>query len=723
MKRGNLDRYEKAFIPQLEQSDCGVACLASAARFFGGDVRIGRLREISGTGKQGTTLLGLFEAAQASGFSAEAFSAGIDDLKDLKNPCILHVLMEKRLQHYVICYGWQNDHFIISDPAKGVARYTASELEEIWISKALLVLQPGEHFVKASAIKREKLLWLRRLIEADSNILGVALFLGIAITVLSLSTAIFSQKLIDDILPNKKELKLAVGLSLLLFLLLVRSLVSYIRQYFLLRQTKDFNNRIITDFYGKLLRLPKSFFDSRKVGELVARMNDTGRIQNAISYMGASLVIDVLLVIFASVFLLAYSPALGLLGLASIPLLFAITYAYHRKIVRSQKEVMQMYAMNEANYVDTIQGIRDIKSLNREEQFTGSTRKIYNVFQDRIYDLGKVRIGFNLATEISGTLLMVGIITWGSMFVLDNQLRPGELMAVIQMTGMLMPAAGRLALTNIQLQEARVAFDRMFEFTSVKPEYDPSEEKEKHQVNEFRELELDNVSFRFPGRQRLLKDVSFRLAKGEMIAILGESGSGKSTTLQVLERFYFPAGGSIKANGIDWGRISTPAWRAITSSVPQDIKLFSGTLAENICPGISEAEAVSVIEFCKAYGFHHYFMQFPQGYSTILGEDGINISGGQQQLVAIARALYKKPQLLLMDEPTSAMDRNTEGFIMDLLQGLRNEMAIIMVTHRIRTAKRADRIYVLENGSITTRGNHDELLQGENLYSLSWRDQ
>jgi ABC-type bacteriocin/lantibiotic exporter with double-glycine peptidase domain len=716
----DLGPYKKAFVPQLEQSDCGVACLAGLVKYYGGEAKLDRLRELSGTGTQGTTMLGLCECARETGFEADAYQADIPALKENKKPCILHVIIDERQHHYVICYGFTGDRFIISDPAKGVALFTAEELSAIWKSKALLLLSPGSGFVLSADEKKEKTSWLRKLIETDLNILGVALFLGIAIAVLGLATAVFSQKLIDDILPNSKQVKLTVGLSLLFFLLTVRSLLLYIRQYFLLQQSRDFNNRIITLFYNSLLRLPKSFFDTRKTGELIARMNDTGRIQSTLSYLAANLMIDVLLVVVSSVFLLGYSWQLGLVGLLSVPAFFAITWMWNGKIVEAQKDVMRSYARNEGNYVDTIQGVSVIKSSNKEELYSQLTRNIYDSFQEKVYTLGKVRIGFNLAGDLISTVLMCAILSWGSVMVLDEGMKLGAFMAVVQMTGMLMPAAVRLALTNVQLQEAKVAFERMYEFASIRPEYE--EARDKEQLKEFHSLEAVNISFRFPGRQLLLRNISFEVKKGEMIAILGESGSGKSTLLQVLERFYKHAEGAIQVNGIHSNNTDTRSWRAITASVPQQVKIFNGTLIDNICLGEGAKHAEEVVSFCMQHGFHKYFMQLPQNYLTIIGEEGVSLSGGQQQLVAIARALYRKPQLLLMDEPTSAMDRNTEGFIMNILMQAKNEMGIVLVTHRTKTAKLADRIYILENGVIHASGRHEELLLEENLYSLSWRE-
>ncbi len=714
--------YKKAFIRQQDQSDCGVACLASLVRYYGGEMHLERLRELSGTDKQGTTMLGLFQAANAIGFEAEAFEADIENLRKVAHPTLLHVIIDNQLQHFVICYGYNAGKFIISDPAKGVTTYSEEALEAVWQSHALLVLKPVS-IQQSADIKRDKKYWIKQLIKEDINILGVALVLGAVVSLLSLATAIFSQKLIDDILPEEHLQKLWVGLGLLFFLLLVKSGISYIRQSFLLRQAKAFNNRIINYFFGALMYLPKPFFDNRKTGDLVARLNDTIRIQSAISYITTNLMIDVLMILLTVTFIAFYSGMLGLIALAILPLYFLIVYCFHQKIVNGQREVMAAYAKNESNYVDTIQGIGAIKGANKEGLFAHVTKNVYDFFQLKIYALGHIRIRFNLVTEIAGTVIIVSILTLSSIMVLDGeQLKLGQMMAVVQMTAILLPSAGRLALTNIQLQEARVAFDRMYEFTSILPEYIPEEDQKKDAISDFQSLEVTALSFRFPGRSPLLKGLNFSVQKGEMITLFGESGSGKSTTMQILQKFYRYEEGEIAVNGQPWNTLSMIGWRKIIAIVPQQVKIFNGNLIDNICMGTPPESNEAMMTFLTQYGFDQYFQQFPQGFATLLGEGGVNISGGQQQVVALARALYHQPQLLLLDEATAAMDRNTEAFVIRLLHQIKKEMGIITISHRVKTARNCDRIYVLENGTIVASGPHDKLMQSKNLYSDTWND-
>lgn len=725
-KTRKMTHLNKYHIRQQDQTDCGVAALKAGLRYHGSDASLERLRELSGTSIQGTSMLGLFQAANQLGLKAEGFEADIENLKSVKELCILHVLMEERLQHYVVCYGYdpEEDVFLIGDPGKrSVEALFPDDLDKIWVSKALLRIQPTGQLMKTKEEKWARWNWLSQFVEPDMNLLGVALAIGIAIAILGLSTAIFSQKLLDDILPSGDKLRLFAGTALLAFLLLVKGGFGYIRQLFLLRQSKDFNIRIIDFFYGALLHLPKFFFDNRKTGDLIARMNDTGRIQRTISRIVSSVMIDLLLVLVATVAVFFYHWAIGLIALGWIPVFAWIVYRFHPQILKGQRQVMAAYAHNESNYVDTIQGAGEIKIANRQGIFSAITHKVYSLFQQAIFDLGKVGIRFNLATELSAAIFLTIIILASSLWVLKGILTIGAIIAILQMTGIIMGSAGQLAMANIQLQEARVAFDRMQEFTTIPREFDTDADQQMKGIDIFQRLEAKNLSFRFPGRKRLLEDISFEVQKGEMIAILGESGCGKSTLLQVLQKFYLPEEGSLSLNGeSSWGSLSTAKWRDLLGVIPQQIKLFNGSLIDNILLGKAVEDPKELEMFMLEYGFDPYFKKFPNGYSTILGEQGVNISGGQQQIVALARALWHKPQLLLLDEPTAALDRNTERFVLDLLNKIKKDTAIILLTHRISTAKDTDRIYVIEEGRIAAQGDHHSLLTGSNLYADAWAD-
>jgi len=691
-------------------------------RYYGGEARLERLRELSGTRKQGTTLLGLYQTAADTGLKAGAFEADITNLQKFDKPYIIHVIRKEHFQHYVVCFGYHDGSFVIADPADSIKTMKPEELESIWQSKALLVLEPNESFKGRKRVLKEKIQWFREIVKSDLNISGLALALGIIISILNLSTAIFSQKLIDDILPYRNTLKLVVGLTLLGFLLLVKNGLTYIRRLFLIDQSRDFNKRIIHYFYSKILRLLQLFFDSRKSGDLIARMYDISKLQHTITYLIGQVMIHVMIAVSSATFIFAYSISTGCIVLSCIPFYVLLMLHYQKPILEGERGVMEAHALNESNYIDTIQGSATIKVGNKESFFSGVTASVYGFFQDQIYRLGKIGIGFNFFTETIGVVLLLIVLGWTSWLVITKVMMTGVLVAILQMTNQLVPSIRQLVMTNIRLQEARVVFERMYEFTSLNPEY---LENNNHAstLGNFHKLEVNKFSLRFRGQKTLLKEISFSVGKGELIALLGESGSGKTTTLRILQRLYNPGNDGIIINSkFKWNDISIPSWRKLIATVPQQVKIFQGTLLDNICLCNIHKQIQTIISFCKEYGLERYFLKSPQGYATQLGEGGINISGGQRQLVALARALYQRPQLLLLDEVTGAMDREMENDVFQLLDRLKENMAIILVTHRIQSAKFADRIYIIEDGVTNIHGSPIELNKGDNLFSKSLQD-
>ncbi len=711
-------KLQQTFIQQHDQSDCGVACLLSLIEYYGGSNNLEKLRELSGTTKQGTTLLGLYQAANKLGFTAQGNEADIQAVIDHKEPLILHVIIEERLQHYIICYGYEKDKFIIGDPAKGISTYTKEELETIWISKTCLTLTPNKDFVKTETQNKNKKQWFLKLLKEDYRLISFSVLLGLGIAILGMAMAIFSQKLIDDILPSKDFTKLITGIALVAFLLLVRVLFTALRDYFLIRQTKDFNNRIVDSFYSSLLNLPKPFFDTRKIGELVARLNDTQRVQRVISQIIGDVVINALVTIVSLGFLFYYSWQTGLIASISLPFYFVLIYSFNKRIINAQKEVMQGYAFSESNYITSMQGIATIKNNNRQIIFQKINQLIYGNFQEKAFNLGKINVRLSVFSGVFSVLFLMGILVYTSIQVYNETLLLGELMAVLGVAGSLLPSVASLALITIPINEAKVAFSRMYEFASM-----DKEQKGTTKISDFSSLIIKNLSFRFAGRSQLLKDLNIKVNENECIAIVGESGSGKSTLGQILQKFYpFENGTVIINNQSNLPEIETKSWRNILGVVPQEVTVFGGNVITNILLG-QEDTPENIIKFCQDYGFETFINTLPQSYATILGEEGINLSGGQKQVIALMRALYKKPKILLLDEFTSAMDRKTEQFVLELLNKLKSELTIIFISHRLHSLpKIADRIYVLENGIISDFGNHKKLMESRNFYSEFWTE-
>ena len=373
-----LNRINKTFTRQLDQTDCGVACLLSILHYYGGDATRERLRELSGTSVQGTSLLGLFQTAQSLGFAAEGLEAeGVHNLSELNGPAILPVVLDDRLQHYVVYYGVDDKKYIIGDPGRGVVLMSEEELTTIWKSKSLLSLIPTEQFISTTQNRQTQWQWFKTLVQDDIPLLSIAAGLGVVVALLGLSMALFSQKLLDEILPKQNTEKLTMGLLLLSVLLLARAGVGYLRNFLLLRQSREFNVRIADSFFRDLLQLPKAFFDSRKTGDLVARLNDTRRIQATIGFLTGSVIIDTLVVFITAGVLFNYAWQIGLLALVSFPLFGWLIWRFNNRIIAGQRNVMASYARTESHFIDSMSGIGAIKANRQEAFFARLTQNVY----------------------------------------------------------------------------------------------------------------------------------------------------------------------------------------------------------------------------------------------------------------------------------------------------------------------------------------------------------
>lgn len=697
MKENKL--IKKTFSLQKDLTDCGVGCLQSLVRYYDGDISLETLREKSGTSKTGTTLLGLFQCAQAIGFDAEGCEADVNALIEHGEPVILHTIIDQKFEHYVICYSYHfnGDHqFLIGDPAKGLEYWTKEYLEEVWQSKTCLTLKPNAQFQKKTKTDSEKRLWLKNLIKDDQEAVYTIIFLGFTFTLLGMSMSIFSQKLIDDILPKKKISLLLLSISFLGFLLFAKVIIQALRELYIIKQSKAFNERINKKFYTSLLHLPKMFFDSRKIGDFVARLNDTQRIQIVIKQLITNTAVDILGVLISIGFLFFYSWKLAIVCIIISPIIFYIIFSFNKKIIESQRNVMQSYSSNEANYIDSIRGIEVVKGFSKQDLFIKRNEAVFSFFQTKIFELGKLNLTILLYSGLTLVIFLLLILGFSSYNVLNNEIKIGELMAIIGISSSLLSSITNLALVTIPIQEAKVAFDRMFEYSSLE-----KEKTEGLEIVDVQSINIKNIDFRFNGRSRLLNQISFSLQKGKVTCLLGESGSGKTTLTEILQKNYFPEKGEIIINeNINLKDISINNWRSLAGIVPQNIQLFNGNVLENII--LDEQVNEQKLHELISLGFDRFINFLPQGFLTLVGEEGINLSGGQKQLLGWMRALYHNPQFLILDEPTSSLDKANRKFIYDLIQKLKTEKIIFIISHYLEDLKEvSDEILTIKDTQIS----------------------
>jgi ATP-binding cassette subfamily B protein len=701
----NLGLLHKTFVRQQAVNDCGVACLQSIIQFHGGSVSLEDLRAYSGTTVDGSSLLGLYQAASQVGFDAEGLEAGsINDLRSLDGPAILAVLIQANVKHYIVYYGMREEKIMIGDPAKGVQYFSVDELDQIWTDRELLSLTPNDNFVKTKAERSKQLRYLFSFLRPELSLLAISLGLGLVTAALELSSAIFSQRLIDKILPEHNTKKLVLSIIFLCVLLLVRVALGFVRGFYLIEQSKQFNLRIVGHFYRSLLNLPKSFFDSRRTGELVARMNDTTKVNAAVRLLFGNLVISYFLLSISILLIAAYSLLLAGIVVAFLGAYVLTLLKFNGSIASSQREVMIQYAHAEANYVDSIQGVATIKSMQSENRFINLSDQIYGNVQQSLVKLGKTNNVYLLVAEILAAFFLTSVFILGSLMVLNQDLKIGEMVAIIAISINIGPLATRILVANVEVQEAKAALERMVDIVQRPGELEARADSALQSFDKLI-LKVENLAFRFNGCDTLLNNISFTVCEGEIISIKGKSGGGKSTLLQILQGFYQAEEGQITLNNTALQDLSLKNLRSIVVPVSQEVKIFNGTILENITLNGSEVYNLGAIQHLVEVGLHEYFEQFPNGYLTLVGEEGIKLSGGQKQVLGLARALVRRPKLLLLDESTAALDSETEELIVNTLQYVRRNAAIIFVSHRMNIIEIADRAYELENGALTLLKN------------------
>jgi|GEM_PF-629814 len=570
--------------------------------------------------------------------------------------------------------------------------------------------------------RSEKVRWFLPILYKDINLLVVSLIIGLISCGVGLSLAVFSQKMIDDIIPSKDTHYFYKAIGVLVILLLLRIATMYLQPLVGSIHGKRFNLRLVNAFFAKMIFLPKSFFDEHKTGTLITRMHDSAAIHGTVMFVFNALILNFLNILISAIFLFQYSVLIGLIALASFPLFF-ISSLIHKGLMKIR--LQEMYVANgenESNYISSIQNIDLIKTHNKQTYYTEQNAVKYGNSLEKGFRAHLTGMNFGLSSDSIGTLCYLLILSIAAYQALVGHITVGEFTATLGVaTGMLGPI-GVLGNALMHLQEARVAFDRMYEILSAKSEFNIDEEVRKDFPGRIHHIGLDDVSFSYDTNIPLLKNINFSASSGEIVCIFGRNGSGKSTLINLLVALYHPVSGRILVNGKSILDYSIVGIRNQIAVVSQQTKLFDGSLMYNVCMSTDQHEIKKACEFLSARGFDPFIARIQGGYEAQVSEDGNNLSGGQKQIIALARALYKYPDVLLVDEATAALDSESEEFVIKSLQEFADQGGIvIMVSHRLNPARASSRIIVLDEYSVQAEGDHDSLMLTRNLYSRRYK--
>jgi ATP-binding cassette, subfamily C, bacteriocin exporter len=706
-----------AIVQQNDQSDCGAAALATIALHHGRPIGLQQMRDLAGTDRIGTNLLGLIEAAEKLGFSARAVKGPYDALPEVPLPAIVHTRTPEGLGHFVVLHRVTRRGVVIADPGRGLQKLTREEFCQLWTGYLLIVVP--EAGAQASPTGTAPVGPWRRflgLLAGHRSLMIEAFFCALLLTILGLATSYFIQHLVDSVLVrHENRLLNALGTGMLL-IVGFRVLFGMLRQYLLAHAGRKVDLTLISGYSRHILGLPIRFFEMRRVGEILSRVNDAGKVREAVSGTTLTAIVDGVLVVVMLAVLWLYDVRLALVATAFVPLLVLSVMAHHPASRKRSRDAMEGAAKLSAHLVEDVSGVETVKAFGcergraqqGEEHLVGLVRSVFSLQK---LNISMSTLGM-LVTGVAGIV----VLWYGGYRVMDGALTIGELMFFYSLLTHMLEPLERLASVNLKIQDALVAVDRLYQVMDM--ELESNGETDRVPFRGVREsIELRQVSFRYGCRSNVLEDLNLTIPAGKTVAIVGESGSGKSTLLKLLQGFYQPTGGSILIDGADLRDIDLGSLRSRIAVVSQEPFIFNGTIRENITLGTPNAFLAEVMEAAQAAGLHDFIAGLPERYETVIGERGSNLSGGQRQRLAIARALLRRPEVLIFDEATSHLDTATERAIQESLRTALADKTVVLVAHRLSTIRHADRIYVLKDGLVAEEGTHRQLLARGGLYA------
>lgn len=709
-------------VRQNDGSDCGAAALATVARHYGVRYGLETLRDLAGTDRAGTNLLGLVQAAERMGFAAKAVNGPYEGLARIPFPAIAHVKTEQGYGHFVVLHRATRKGVTIADPGRGIEKLSREEFQKRWTGY-LLLLAPGEGLLRpgASPAARSPLRSFLGMLAAHRGVLLEAMVCAVLMTLLGISTSYFVQHLVDSVLV-RGEVRLLNALGVgMAAVLLFRTLFGVLRQYLLAYIGRKIDLSLIAGYARHVLSLPMNFFEMRQVGEILSRANDATRIREAISGAALTAAVDGVVVLLTSLMLCLYDARLAAVAALFGPAWLLVVLLHHPATRRRSRETMEAAAGLSAHLVEDISGVETIKAFGAERaRAEGGERWLVKVVQSA-FSLQMLSTSLGAFGGWLTGAAGLAILWYGGHRVISGALTIGELMFFYTLLGYLLGPLERLATVNMQFQEALVAVDRLYQVLDIAPE---SLEDRKARFQNVREaIELRDVSFRYGCRRNVLNALNLRIPAGATVAIVGESGCGKSTLLKLLMRFHDPKEGQIQVDGVDLRDFNLASLREEIGIVSQDPFIVNGTLRDNIALGTPDADMNDIIEAARAAGLEDFIHQLPERYDTMLGERGANLSGGERQRLAIARAILRKPSVLIFDEATSHLDTATERAIQESLRSVFAGKTVLLVAHRLSTVREADLIYVMHQGRVAEQGSHRELMALGGRYARLWRSQ
>lgn len=725
---------------QHDSMDCGPTCLSIIATFYGRRIPIERLRELCYTTREGTSLLGIGDAAEKLGFHTVGVKLSWERLQDEATlPCIIHW----NQNHFIVVYKIKRKknrcYVYVSDPAAGLLKYTKERFLKSWMEihgtngkpdmGIALLLEPTPAFYEQchGDIKKDRKFGLgyivKYLIPHRQSIVQIISALIVA-SLLNLLLPFITQSIVDKgvTLGNLRFVK--TMLTAQLFIVIGQTANNLIRSWLMLHVTARVSISLISDFLAKLMRLPIAFFDTKMTGDIMQRIQDHTRIQEFLTN-------SLLSIVMAMALFIIYGAVLGGYDLLILGIFLLGTFLYVGWILlflkwRRKLDYMrfQEAANNQSNIVQLIGGMQDIKLNNCEKQKRWEWERI----QAKLFKISIKGLTLSQAQQVGGTFIdqtkNIVISFLAAKSVIDGNMTLGMMTALTYIIGQLNAPVSQFISFVREYQDASISMERLGEINNRDDE-EPAEKEKIRDIPEGADIEFKNVTFQYEGPHspKVLDGISLKVTHGKVTAIVGTSGSGKTTLLKMMLGFYPPSEGSVTLGGCEMEAYSESSWRKKCGCVMQEGYVFSNTIAENIGLCDEVPDMVRVRQAAEVANIRGWIESLPIGYNTKIGADGHGLSTGQKQRILIARAAYKNSPYLFFDEATNSLDANNEKLIMENLNRLFDGKTVVVVAHRLSTVKNADKILVVDNGHIIEEGTHLELTARKGYYYELVRNQ
>ncbi|WP_353931066.1 peptidase domain-containing ABC transporter [Okeanomitos corallinicola TIOX110] len=700
-----------AHISQHSQEDCGAACLAAIAKYYGKNFTLSRIREAVGTGQFGTTLLGLQRGAKTLGFNASPVKTSPELLNRI-NEAPLPAIVHWQGNHWVVFYGKKGRKFIISDPAVGIRHLSAKDLVEGWTDWLMLLVEPDpELFFKTEDDQSSGFLRFLKRVWNFRSILAQALPLNLLLGLLSLASPFLLQILTDDVLVRGDTKLLTTVAIAVVVMNLISSSISWVQSNLIAHFAQRLQLGLVIEFGRQILHLPLSYYEARRSGEIVSRLQDIKQINQLVTQVVISLPSKAFIAIISFGIMAFYSWKLTLVAIFIAVIMTIAPLIFQPTLQRKTRELLVKDAETQGVLVETFKGALTLKTTTAGSQFTEELQSRFSKLATltlRTMQIGIINHTFSgFVSAIGGIILL----WYGGNLVINpaENLSIGQLLAFNSMNGNFLGLIFTIISFVEEFTRAKTAVQRLTEVIDTTPETENDGKKPFAKIAADADIICENINFHYTGRVDLLEEFSLTIPGGKIVAVIGKSGCGKSTLAKLLAGLYTLQSGNIRIGLYNLPDISLECLRQQVALVPQDAHFWSRSIVENFRLGAPHITFEQIVRACQISGADEFISKLPEKYQTILGEFGANISGGQRQRLAIARAIVTEPPILILDESTAGLDPVTEAQVLEQLFRHRSNKTTILISHRPQVINRADWIILLDQGRLKIEGSVEDL--------------